>query len=136
MKLKDVAEYIESITYFDVELDDDRIELRTRENGNVGDDEIGQEDEDEAYKVINMVLTKFKDLVAEVSDFDEWVHVSFKSSIMGDYDLNNLPKGTVVDGHGFFRPRTIISERDYRLKTYNVEGGQIINACDIDKIIQ
>jgi len=121
MKLKDVAEYIESITYFDVELDDDRIELRTRENGNVGDDEIGQEDEDEAYKV---------------SDFDEWVHVSFKSSIMGDYDLNNLPKGTVVDGHGFFRPRTIISERDYRLKTYNVEGGQIINACDIDKIIQ
>tara|TARA_R110000772_G_C13310268_1_gene440092 strand:+ start:23806 stop:24213 length:408 start_codon:yes stop_codon:yes gene_type:complete len=135
MKLKDVAEYIEDITYFDVELEEDCIYLRTRENGNVGDEEIGQEDEDEAYKVVKTVLDKFKDLVANVEFVDEWVHVDFKSSKIGEHDVNNLPKGTVVDGHGFLNPRTIIDERHYQLKYYNVEGGQIVNAYDIDKII-
>ena len=46
----------------------------TRENGNVGDAEYGEDDMDEAYRVLEYLESIFdEDIDIQVDTFDEWV---------------------------------------------------------------
>ena len=66
---------------FDLDDDDDNcLDYSTRENGNVGDEEYGEDDFIEAHRMAIMLENSFGSaVVTDVETCDEWVflHISF-----------------------------------------------------------
>lgn len=77
-KMKEVAEFAEAnANYFDIdEVRIDHIYLATREHGNVGDEEYGEEDYQEAKRVKKLIEEKFAPAEVEIETCDEWVSIS------------------------------------------------------------
>jgi len=72
--LRQIAQFIDSNSYFDVdepEEGDDIVSSRTREEGNVGDEEVGEEDVAEAVRLRKAIIEKFVDVL---------VHIEFVTS--------------------------------------------------------
>jgi len=77
---KEIQNFINRITYMDNDTDMDyydTIMFRTRENGNVGDEEFGSADWDEAQRVLTQVKSKYGEIFEfiDVEPCDEWVHL-------------------------------------------------------------
>jgi len=73
-----ILEKIEAVvgkTWFDVEVEGSRITLYTRDNGNVGDEEPGDEDIKEAQRITNLFSKN-----ASYGTADEWVNVNLNTS--------------------------------------------------------
>lgn len=69
-------------TRFEFEQDEISSRLYTRENGSVGDETPGQIDIDEANRIYKLLTDVFGDLNIEKHTVDEWVTVSFPTSIV------------------------------------------------------
>lgn len=82
--MRDIIQYILENSWFDFDgdiddLDEDDKDLlfMTRENGCVGDEEIGQEDWDEGERVLLLVMGKYGHLIRQynLDTTDEWVNL-------------------------------------------------------------
>jgi hypothetical protein len=73
---QEIRQFISTLgTWFSVDGDDvpDRVHLTTRRHGDVGDEEPGEADWEEARKVAKSVREKFGDAVKiEAETIDEW----------------------------------------------------------------
>lgn len=71
---------LENSSWFENETEEEsnnnQINLRTRENGDVGYEEVGQEDINEAKNIIKKVVAKFPKTQYEIEEVDEWVHLN------------------------------------------------------------
>ena len=67
-------------TYMEVYDEDDTEEilLTTRDNGNVGDETAGDADIKEAGRVQKLIKKKFPDLIVDIEEVDEWVHLNIR----------------------------------------------------------
>jgi len=62
--------------------DEDWIMFQTRENGCVGSETTGQEDVDEAYRIMKLVNEKFDhSFEIDVEEVDEWVSINIRYSL-------------------------------------------------------
>tara|TARA_R110002124_G_scaffold211157_1_gene377476 strand:+ start:139 stop:444 length:306 start_codon:yes stop_codon:yes gene_type:complete len=78
---KKLLKFIESTkTYMDLYDEDDteEIMLTTRDNGNVGDETAGDADIKEAGRVQKLIKKKFPDLIVDIEEVDEWVHLNIR----------------------------------------------------------
>ena len=62
---------------------DREVTFSTRENGDVGEDEYGQEDYEQAVGLRNHILAKVPDITIEIDTCDEWVMMHFKEKVYG-----------------------------------------------------
>ena len=82
IKLNDHSKILEFIgktdTWFDLHTDVDEatIVFATRENGNVGDERIGEEDWQEAIRLADLINSNFPNYNWEVAPCDEWVNLT------------------------------------------------------------
>jgi len=82
IKLNDHSKILEFIgktdTWFDLHTDVDEatIVFATRENGNVGDERIGEEDWQEAIRLADLINSNFPNYNWEVVSCDEWVNLT------------------------------------------------------------
>jgi ppGpp synthetase/RelA/SpoT-type nucleotidyltranferase len=70
-------------SWFDDESEDgsdDEILLTTRRHGNVGREQWGKEDVDEAKQIVKKVTSKFPDVSYEIEQVDEYVYLYFRPS--------------------------------------------------------
>lgn len=78
---KKILKFVESTkTYMEVYDEDDTEEilLTTRDNGNVGDETPGDADIKEAGRVQKLIKKKFPDLIVDIEEVDEWVHLNIR----------------------------------------------------------
>jgi|TARA_B110000908_G_C10196133_1_gene423002 hypothetical protein len=78
---KKILKFVESTkTYMEVYDEDDTEEilLTTRDNGNVGDETAGDADIKEAGRVQKLIKKKFPDLIVDIEEVDEWVHLNIR----------------------------------------------------------
>lgn len=78
---KKILKFVESTkTYMEVYDEDDTEEilLTTRDNGNVGDETPGDADIKEASRVQKLIKKKFPDLIVDIEEVDEWVHLNIR----------------------------------------------------------
>jgi|TARA_B110000977_G_C11063439_1_gene486865 hypothetical protein len=78
---KKILKFVESTkTYMEVYDEDDteEIMLTTRDNGNVGDETAGDADIKEAGRVQKLIKKKFPDLIVDIEEVDEWVHLNIR----------------------------------------------------------
>jgi len=69
----------DSETYMDIfDEGEGFIKLETRENGNVVDEEVGDEDVFEARRVKNLIKKEFPFLIVQIEKVDEWVLLSIE----------------------------------------------------------
>jgi hypothetical protein len=69
------CDFFENIKEYEEE--ENHIMFQTRENGCVGSETTGQEDVDEAYRIMKAVNEKFKhSFKLEVEEVDEWVSLT------------------------------------------------------------
>jgi len=137
---KEIGKFIDDNSWFDIYDTDGIVLCRTRENGCCGDEEYGDEDEEEAQRILKLVMAKFDGIISDIEFVDEWVHISVKSSKVGEYDLNDLPKGVKVSGHGSAEWMNCIIDEPYNKGKipffYMLKSGGIICAYSIDKIVK
>ena len=77
----DIVNLIEdSNTYMTLydEVEKDLIMYSTRENGNIGEELASDKDVDEAIRLKRIVESKFNNVVVEVEEVDEWVHLNIR----------------------------------------------------------
>ena len=78
---KKILKFVESTkTYMEVYDEDDTEEilLTTRDNGNVGDETPGDADIKEAGRVQKLIKKKFPNLIVDIEEVDEWVHLNIR----------------------------------------------------------
>jgi hypothetical protein len=78
---KKILKFVESTkTYMEIYDEDDTEEilLTTRDNGNVGDETAGDADIKEAGRVQKLIKKKFPDLIVDIEEVDEWVHLNIR----------------------------------------------------------
>ena len=79
-KMKEWRKYVlENSSWFEDHSEEEpfnnEIILVTRDNGSVGDEEVGEEDVDEAKKIIKKVVAKYPKTQYELEEVDEWVYL-------------------------------------------------------------
>jgi hypothetical protein len=77
----DIVKLIESSDTYMTLYDEDEKDLimySTRENGNVGEELASDKDIDEAIRLKRIVESKFNNVVVEVEEVDEWVHLNIR----------------------------------------------------------
>ena len=78
---KKILKFVESTkTYMEIYDEDDTEEilLTTRDNGNVGDETAGDADIKEAGRVQKLIKKKFPNLIVDIEEVDEWVHLNIR----------------------------------------------------------
>lgn len=128
---KKLLKFIESTkTYMDIydEGDAEQIMLQTRENGDVGYEEAGSEDVEEAERVQKLINKKFPDLRVEIEEVDEWVHLNIWPPKVHEYRYR-YQKADPKTGAGFSEDFNTFDEMLKKRKTF-VEG---VNWKDVKK---
>tara|TARA_R110000803_G_scaffold152965_2_gene217905 strand:+ start:269 stop:763 length:495 start_codon:yes stop_codon:yes gene_type:complete len=80
-ELDEVVKFVKTIrTWFEIYDEDDTYEvmIHTRDNGSVGDEEAGEEDIEEANRLLKLIKKKFPKLDYDIEVVDEWVHLTVK----------------------------------------------------------
>jgi len=73
---QEIKNFIESNSWFEVEeAENGFVMAATRDNGNVGDEEVGEKDMQKAYELKKLIEDKF-DATCEVEEVDEWAHLN------------------------------------------------------------
>ena len=80
---KKIVDYVDAMkTWYDKEVSSSHILLQTRDNGNVGAEEAGKKDIDEANRIIKELKSKFpNEIKIEAEVVDEWVHINIKPKV-------------------------------------------------------
>lgn len=128
---KKILKFIESTkTYMDVYDEDDTEEilLKTRENGNVGDEEPGDKDITEAERVQKLIKKKFPDLRVSIEEVDEWVHLNILVPFVPEYRYK-FQKADPETGSGFTETFDTFDDMLKKRKTF--VGG--VNWKDVKK---
>lgn len=128
---KQILKFIESTkTYMGVydEGDTEEILLQTRENGDVGYEEAGDEDIEEARRVQKLIKKKFPDLRVEIEVVDEWVHLNIWPPKVASYRFR-FKKYDTETGGGFSEDFDTFDEMLKKRKTF--VGG--VNWKDVKK---
>lgn len=75
--LKEVLEFLlKQRTWFQDESDSNTVMFATRENGDVGEEKPGRDDQREAIRLARLVKKKFGNTIRiNVDSVDEWVHI-------------------------------------------------------------
>ena len=74
-----IINHVQEISWFNHEESDGNIlTFSTRENGNVGDEEPGEEDIQMAHRVAGDIRHQYDVKNIEVSSVDEWVYLEFE----------------------------------------------------------
>lgn len=78
MVSEEIKQWVRDNSYFEVEDEEEDVNLlfATRENGNVGEEEIGEEDYTEAQRIEQYIVEKYPLCTVEVETVDEWVHIN------------------------------------------------------------
>ena len=128
---KKILKFIGSTkTYMDVydEDDTDEIILQTRENGDVGYEEAGDKDIQEAGRVQKLIKKKFPELRVEIEEVDEWVHLNILPPKVARYKYR-YQKADPKTGSGFSEDFNSFDEMLKKRETF-VEG---VNWKDVKK---
>ena len=128
---KKILKFIGSTkTYMDVydEDDTDEIILQTRENGDVGYEEAGDKDIQEAGRVQKLIKKKFPELRVEIEEVDEWVHLNILPPKVARYKYR-YQKADPKTGRGFSEDFNSFDEMLKKRETF-VEG---VNWKDVKK---
>lgn len=85
---KGIKSLLDKETWFHVEGEEhdydgeehNEITISTRDNGNVGDETYGQEDWDEALRLVPLIMENFGHYISQydVTTFDEWVNIEIE----------------------------------------------------------
>lgn len=82
MKNKEIIKYVEDNSWFECDVDEeDYLSFTTRRHGNNYREEYGEEDLEEAYRIIKQVKHQFKNLDISVDTCDEWVNIEITNNI-------------------------------------------------------
>lgn len=76
----DIVKFVAENSYFDFDGEDDEktLTFSTRKNGNVGNEEPGEEDIKEGKKIAREILSNFKNASVSLEVVDEWVMLLVK----------------------------------------------------------
>ena len=69
-----IISFIAKHSYLDADdIEGNTLSFATRDNGNVGEEEYGEEDYTHAITLKSKLLNEFKNITVEIDTIDEWV---------------------------------------------------------------